>query len=177
MRTIPPGMNHNPLEHERLSTLIPYIKNLVSLGRLPPLAGKKVLDVGSGNGFGVRVFASLGADAVGIEIEPKRAVQARESGCDVVCADAADAAQHFGNASIDVVCIFLAPLYDVRFCPAMKNALSVLKKVGYVLVTVPSPPEMELAQSVLQNAGVDGAFEWHPELLCDKYVYAGRLRA
>jgi ubiquinone/menaquinone biosynthesis C-methylase UbiE len=108
-----------------------------------PVSGKKVLDIGSGQGWFSRQLAQSGAHVTGVDLAPGMIAHARRHeadnplGIDFVELDAAQLGEHFPANSFDLVTACMV-LHD------LPNADAVLKAVHRVLV-----PEGRFVFSIL----------------------------
>ncbi|HSC26795.1 MAG TPA: class I SAM-dependent methyltransferase [Vicinamibacterales bacterium] len=110
-----------------------------------PLPGRKVLDLGCGQGFFSRQLASRGAQVVGIDIaeELLRLARAREAqqalGIDYRTLSASDVARELPRGSFDLVtaCMSLQDMADVS--GALDGTAAVLRPGGRMVFSVPHP--------------------------------------
>ncbi|SCA55155.1 2-polyprenyl-3-methyl-5-hydroxy-6-metoxy-1, 4-benzoquinol methylase (fragment) [Candidatus Terasakiella magnetica] len=129
-------------------------KNADVLKETLPLAGKNVLDVGSGEGHLSRMMAKQGAHVVGLECSPRQLEKAHSYDCvsDEVFMDGVGQDLAFADASQDIVVFFNSlhhiPL-DEQF-NALKEAVRVLKTGGYIYISEPiaQGPHFELLQPI-----------------------------
>lgn len=170
------------MSDSRTSSMINFLEKMIVLGKLTSFTNKKILDIGSGSGFGINVIKALGGIPLGIEIDEKKVSAAYQSGIkpeELINTDAAEfikksTAIQNAASTYDGVTIFLAPLYDGSFCEVIQRMGGILKSNATIILTTPTPIEMELATPLLQETNIVGTTEWHPEIPCDKYVFIGR---
>lgn len=161
----------------RTSSMMHFLQKMIILGKLPPFTNKPFIDIGSGNGFGIHIIRALGGIPLGIEIDQKKVTAAHTSGIkqeEPIHADATAFLKKSPESMYDGVTLFLAPLYDGSFIEVIRRLERVLKSNAIVILTTPTPIEMELAAPILQEINIIGKVEWHSELSCDKYVFIGR---
>ncbi len=167
------------IETERFEKMGNYLKNLIEIEKFPDAKSKKILDIGSGDGFGLRVIKFLGGSGRGIEMDVKKLQKALAKGhseSEILFADASTIEEQFGPESMDIITIFLAPLYDGRFIDIIHQAARILRKEGTLLITTPTMMEANLLESTMKETNIEGTVEWHPEFPCDKYVYIGKRK-
>lgn len=118
------------------------------------LQGKKVVDVGCGEGHLVRLMTRHGARAFGVECNPaqlEKAHEAKPAG-DEIFYDGRAEELPFDDASIDIV-VFFNSLHHVeadKMADALGEAARVLKSggVAYVCEPVAEGPHFDLMQPV-----------------------------
>ena len=112
-----------------------------------PLAGKKILDLGCGEGFCSRQFMERGAASVlGIDISEKMIQQAKTQeashplGIEYRCGDATQINGFEGEQFDLVVCVFLFNyLNNAQTEQVMKSIRRCLKNGGQFVFTIPHP--------------------------------------
>lgn len=168
----------------------PRSKNEV-LAELVPLAGKRIVDVGSGAGELVRWMARQGADAVGVECGEYGLTKARAADPDHPerYLDGVGQDLPFADASADAVtfCYSLHHVPEAEMVNALREAHRVLRADGllYIIEPVAGGPGFEvvklvddethvraLAQQALESAteigfAAETAMQFHSE-----YSYA-----
>ncbi|HKX44587.1 MAG TPA: class I SAM-dependent methyltransferase [Burkholderiaceae bacterium] len=110
-----------------------------------PLEGKKVLDLGCGEGYVSRMLRNRGAHVIGLDVSERmialarQAEEARPLGIRYDTADAVTA--DLGDASVDlVVAVFLFNYLDVeRMRKTMRNVHRMLRPGGHFVFAVPHP--------------------------------------
>ncbi len=125
---------------------------------------KRVLDVGCAGGYLGEVLIDRGCRVVGIEIDPEMAAEAKLVLEDVLVADLEelDLASAFGPESFDVV-VFGDVLEHLRDpTRVLRQARSVLKAGGYVVVSIPN-----VAHGSVRLALLHGKFEYSETGLLD----------
>lgn len=125
---------------------------------------KRVLDVGCAGGYLGEVLIDRGCRVVGIEFDPEMAAEAKRVLDDVLVADLEelDMASAFGPESFDVV-VFGDVLEHLRDpTRVLRQARSVLKAGGYVVVSIPN-----VAHGSVRLALLHGKFEYSETGLLD----------
>ncbi len=167
----------NPLEQERFDRLLNYFKSLIEIEKLPNFTNKKLLDLGTGSGFGLKLAKSLAANAIGVEIDLKqikKAIERNISSKEIIHADASTLTKKFQPETFDIITAFLAPIYNQQFIPALTESIKLLKKLGCLIITVPTIIETQILESLLLENQLNFASEWHPEFNFDKYIFVCR---
>jgi len=106
---------------------------------LPDLSGKKLLDMGCGEGSDCRYYQDQGADATGIDASQELITKAQERYPDISFAYSVMEQLQFAEAEFDVVVSKYALMTSEELEPIFKEAHRVLKPGGsfYFLVTHP----------------------------------------
>jgi 2-polyprenyl-3-methyl-5-hydroxy-6-metoxy-1,4-benzoquinol methylase len=115
------------------------------LAACAPLKGKRVLDLGCGQGFFTRELARAGAQVTGIDLADDLIAYARQRegreplGVEYRVASAAAIDQLWPDGGIDVVaaCMALQDMADVG--GTLRSAFAVLVPTGRMVVSVPHP--------------------------------------
>lgn len=110
-----------------------------------PAAGRRVLDLGCGEGYCSRILRQRGAEVVGVDISPEMIARARQAeehaplGIEYEVGDAAQAA--FSASTFDVVvAVFLFNYLNVdQMRQTMVNVHSMLRPGGSFVFSVPHP--------------------------------------
>jgi len=108
------------------------------------ISGKKILDLGCGEGYNARIMAKKGAKVWGVDFSKKMidfAIQKEKKDKLGIVYHPADAynLKMFKNNTIDIVVCFMA-LQDIRdYQKAIKEAYRVLLKSGRFLFSIPHP--------------------------------------
>lgn len=168
-----------PMGQIRVRQISDYLGSLIGRSKLPPLMGKRILDLGSGNGFGLKVLKLWSGEPIGIEIDEREIRESLEyghKGGEILLADATTIEDKFGQGSMDLITGFHAPIYDDKFLPTIDQSTRIVKEGGHLLLTVPSDYEAERLETILRGTEIDGRLERHPEFLFDKYIYFGQRR-
>lgn len=114
------------------------------LGMLGPVAGKRILDLGCGEGANARILARRGAKVVGIDASKEMIKLAREKekeeplGIEYHVADAAQLSMLEGG-SFDIVCAFMSLMDIADLDRALREVSRVLKKGGRFLFSITHP--------------------------------------
>jgi SAM-dependent methyltransferase len=114
------------------------------LGMLGPVEGKRILDLGCGEGYNARILARRGAKVVGIDaskemIELARATEEEEPlGIEYHVADAARLPM-LEDESFDIVCAFMSLMDIADLDGALREVNCVLKRGGRFLFSITHP--------------------------------------
>ncbi|MBU2540258.1 methyltransferase domain-containing protein [Patescibacteria group bacterium] len=105
------------------------------------LSGKKVLDLGCGNGYYSRQFAKKGAQVIGVDINPANIQKARKTRDKNTKFLIADITKYKSTSRFDIaIAIFvLNELSKNAFKRAIKNIVANLRKGGRLVFVVPHP--------------------------------------
>ncbi|MDQ7779102.1 MAG: methyltransferase domain-containing protein [Planctomycetota bacterium] len=121
-----------------------YMNSPAMFRMLGSVRGKKMLDLGCGEGYNSRILARRGARVTGVDFSraliesARRQEKARPLGIEYHVRDAADL-RVFKSGSFDVVASFMA-LQDIEnYRKAIKESARVLKKTGRLVFSVPHP--------------------------------------
>ncbi len=165
----------------RYELLRNYLGELIGYRKmLPPLKGKNILDVGSGNGIGLKVLKSYGGNLLGIENSEESILKAIELGHreeEFLLMDANHLVNRFGTSYFDLVTAFHAPLYDSQWRRIIgEQCTTVLRSGGYLWVTVGTEYEAKILEQLLEGK-ISGEVKEHPEMLLnDNFIYFGQKR-
>jgi len=121
-----------------------YMNNPAMFRILGDIQGKKILDLGCGEGCNSRIMARKGASVVGIDFSKEmiyyaiQEEQRKPLGIDYHVLDATDL-HIFNDRSFDIVTCFMA-LHDIEdYRGALKEVARVLKKRGRLVFVIPHP--------------------------------------
>lgn len=119
----------------------PRRKNTDVIAEHVPLAGRRVLDVGCGDGALVRMMTRRGAHVVGLECNPKQLAKARakEAAGDETYVEGVGEDLPFEDASLDAV-VYFNSLHHVTVAAqaeALAEAARVIRSGGTVYVAEP----------------------------------------
>lgn len=133
------------------------------------VSGKRVLDVGCASGVLTRLFAERGANAVGIDLNPRLIQRAREKRGDMAEFRVADIAQplHFDDASFDVVAASLVLHYLADWSVPLREFARVLRPGGAFVMSTHHPTHDLVI-------GPPGASYFDTVLLTDTWPMGGR---
>lgn len=137
--------NANSWVRNEPSSLSDYTGRKKVLELCEPVAGKRILDLGCGEGYCSRILRRRGAQVLGVDISPQmveRACEAEEVeglGIDYAVHDAAH--MRLGEAQFDlVVAMFLFNYLNVdQMRKTMSNVHSTLRSGGQFVFAVPHP--------------------------------------
>ena len=128
---------YSPYPHNALME----VEQMVVLSLLPPVSGRRVLDVGCGTGRYMRLADALGAKVVGIDLSLAMLSRARDGGVAVARGDMA--ALPVASATCDVVLCGLA-IMDVAVLGAVVGEFArVLRPRGVVVCSTLHPSGRE----------------------------------
>ena len=138
------------------------VEQMVVLSLLPPVSGRRVLDVGCGTGRYLHLAAALGAEVIGIDLSPAMLAGARKGGAVVARGDMV--ALPVTTATCDVVLCGLSlmdvePLGDV-----IKEFARVLRPRGVVVCSTLHPSGRQQGWQRTFSAGEDSRTlpaHWH----------------
>lgn len=127
------------------SSLSDYTGRQRVLELCEPVKGKRILDLGCGEGYCSRILRNRGAEVLGVDISPQMIERAREAeeidefGIDYAVHDAAS--MRLGEAQFDmVVAVFLFNYLNVeQMRKTMSNVHSTLRSGGHFVFAVPHP--------------------------------------
>lgn len=112
------------------------------LSLLPPVSGRRLLDVGCGTGRYIRLASALGAAVAGIDLSPAMLAQARQGGAAVAHGDMT--ALPVRSASCDVVLCGLSIMDVENLAAAVSEFARVLRPRGVVVYSSLHPSGREL---------------------------------
>lgn len=127
------------------SSLSDYTARPRVIALCEPLEGKKVLDLGCGEGYVSRMLRRRGAHVIGLDVSERMIELARQAEVEQplgIRYDTADAVTaDLGDASVDlVVAVFLFNYLDVeRMHKTMRNVHRMLRPGGHFVFAVPHP--------------------------------------
>lgn len=104
---------------------------MVVLSLLPPVSGRRVLDVGCGTGRYMRLAGALGARVTGIDVSAAMLTRARQAGTTIVRGDMT--ALPVLSASCDVVLCGLSIMDVERLAAAVSEFARALRPRGVVV--------------------------------------------
>jgi ubiquinone/menaquinone biosynthesis C-methylase UbiE len=118
------------------------LNNPAMFAVLGDISGKKILDLGCGEGYNTRIMAKKGAHVTGIDFAERmidRAIHTEREGnrIEYYTVDACDL--HFENSIFDIVTCFMA-LQDIEpYQEAIRETYRVLKDGGRFVFVMPHP--------------------------------------
>lgn len=121
-----------------------YLNGPALKQRIGNVTGKKVLDIGCGEGFLSRFFAAAGAEVTGVDISEKLIKAAVEEegrrmlGIRYLAADAADLSM-LGSEGFDVVSCFMALMDMLDYDGVISEVSRVLKTEGKFITVLEHP--------------------------------------
>ncbi len=121
-----------------------YLNNPGMFKILEDISGKKVLDLGCGEGYNTRILASKGANVTGIDYSDKMIALAREEeeretlGIDYIQGNAADI-HMLRDDSFDIVSCFMVYMDFEDIESVTKEVARVLKPGGFAAISMPHP--------------------------------------
>jgi malonyl-CoA O-methyltransferase len=117
------------------------VEQMVVLSLLPPVSGRRVLDVGCGTGRYMRLAGALGAHAVGIDLSPAMLSRAQQSGAAVARGDMA--ALPIASATCDIVLCGLSIMDIKALSTAVGEFARVLRPRGVLVCSTVHPSGRE----------------------------------
>jgi len=128
---------YSPYPHNALME----VEQMVVLSLLPPVSGRRVLDVGCGTGRYMRLVAALGAQVMGIDLSPAMLSRARDDGAVVARGDMA--ALPVKSATCDVVLCGLSIMDVGALAAVVKEFARVLRPRGVLVCSTLHPSGRE----------------------------------
>jgi len=113
------------------------VEQMVVLSLLPPVSGRRVLDVGCGTGRYLHLAGALGAKVIGIDLSPAMLARARDGGAAVARGDMA--ALPVTSATCDVVLCGLSLMDIEALDDVVKEFARVLRPRGVVVCSTLHP--------------------------------------
>jgi SAM-dependent methyltransferase len=108
------------------------------------IGGKRVLDVGCGNGYLLRKLRAQGADVIGLDVSGEMIRQAQTSGLCVASADCLPFAPCIFEAAVCGLTINNFPSADMTK-RAFREVARVLKPNGIFVITLPHPHTLDVS--------------------------------
>jgi ubiquinone/menaquinone biosynthesis C-methylase UbiE len=164
-------MSYDSAQYSRVQRLDPHHERAVASALGADLTGQRILEVGCGRGFLLRLLQEAGADAIGIDANPQSIATAVTAGTAVGDAQALD----HPDAAFDAI----VSVHTIEHLPDMDAALAemarVLRPGGRMVLVYPAEPIQGLwaiPTAIILHRNPLKAREVH----CNK-VTPGRLRA
>jgi SAM-dependent methyltransferase len=131
---------------------------------LPPLAGRRVLELGAGTGLGTAGLLAAGADVVATDRGPRMLARLHAAHPPVPVAVARAEALPFADGSFDAVCCFAALNLFADPWRALDSATAVLRPGGRISIFTSvrgRSPLLRAGEAVLQSQSGMTMFERH----------------
>jgi malonyl-CoA O-methyltransferase len=138
------------------------IEQMVVLSLLPPVSGRRVLDVGCGTGRYLHLAGALGAQVIGIDLSPAMLARARTGGAAVARGDMA--ALPVKTATCDVLLCGLSLMDIEALDDVVQEFARVLRPRGVAVWSTLHPSGREQGWQRTFNAGDDSRTlpaHWH----------------
>jgi malonyl-CoA O-methyltransferase len=117
------------------------VEQMVVMSLLPPVSGRRVLDVGCGTGRYMRLVGALGAEVVGVDLSAAMLSRARQAGAAVARGDMA--ALPVASAACDIVLCGLSIMDIARLGTVIGEFARVLRPRGVLVCSTLHPSGRE----------------------------------
>ena len=100
--------------------------------------GKRLLEVGVGQGFFLKQARANGLEPTGVELNPRAAASARDIGFEVLMDPLDHIRNQMGDGSWDVICSFQVLEHLPDPLPFLRDAAALLRPDGALILSVPN---------------------------------------